>query len=490
LPLTERSSLRAIAARAAAFLGSLRLATILLILITLAALIGGLLPQMPVTPNAEEIYRSYGVFWHRVITRLGLGDVFHGAGFLALVGLFALNLSLCTGRRVRRSIGRAFRPPPPVAPSEDDEGGRRIAMQSTDAEAEAVVRCTLRNHGMQRVDRARSADGRADESQLVARRWRWGALAPDLVHVGILIILVGALLGILRWEGTFIVNEWEKGLRLSACGADDTSAGCIPLPYDLRVDDFGIETYEESGRIKTYWADLSFLDGDEAIRQGRISVNHPLAVDGVGFYPWRYGDDVQAALVRLHIFDRERNAVVSEVDLRVGETVVVPGTQLWVTALRFYRAFALTDDGEPVDLGNVPGGQSAVLLQITGVDETGTTVAYRDLALPFAPETDVLLPQTFLLADAFVPAFVEIHYVRSPGYPVVWWGFVLLMIGMAGAFYFQPSQIRASIKPGEIILRAEGRGAKGRSTTRLDRIESAIRLDLGVAPEESQGEEI
>ena len=486
-----RSPLRAAAARAFAFLGSLRLATILLILLTLAAIIGGILPQAPITPNVDEIYRSYGTFWYRIITRLALDDVFHSGWFLALAGLFALNLALCTGRRARQSVGRVFWPPPYVAFSEDEDGVRRIAVQSTDAEA--VVQRILRQYGMRRIDRARSPDEVPDdvcgEIQLIARRWRWGALSPDLVHIGILIILAGALLGFLRQEGTLIVNEWEKGLSLPAC-VESASVDCIPLAYDVRVDDFGIETYDDSSRVKTYWADLSFLRGVDLVRQGRISVNHPLTVDGLGFYPWRYGDDVAAALVRLHMMERKLNAVTAEIELRVGETVVVPGTQLWLTALRFYRTFALTDDGEPVDLGNVSGGHSAVLLQITGVDDTGSTVAYRDLALPFVPETDVILPRTFLLADAFVPAFLEIHYVRSPGYPVVWWGFVLLLIGLAGAFYFRSSQIRASIKPGEIALRAEGRGAKGRSTTRLDRIEAAIRLDLGGDPEESQGKEV
>jgi cytochrome c biogenesis protein ResB len=242
------------------------------------------------------------------------------------------------------------------------------------------------------------------------------------------------------------------------------------------VDDFGIETYESSSQVRTYWAELSFLQDDNLMRKGRISVNNPLSINGLGFYTWRYGDDVQAAIVRLQLIDSKYNAVTAELELQVGETMAVPGTELWLTALRFYRTFALTDDGQPTDLGNVPGGDSAVLLQITGIDETGTTVAYRDLALPFVAKTDVVLPQTFILVDAFVPAFLEIHYVRNPGYPVVWWGFVLVMIGLAGAFYFTPSQIRIEIHPDHVLLRAEDRNATHRSAKRLEEIAAAIRL--------------
>lgn len=468
-----RRSIHDATVRGIALLGSLRLAIFLLVLITMAAIIGGILPQTPLTPNANEVYRSYGAFWYRLITRLSLDDIFHSAWFSVLVGLFALNLVLCTGRRARRSVARVLRRPTYAAISAGDNAVLKITMPGT-IDREAVLREALHRAGLGRIARVVPADHRTDMAQLVGRHRQWGALAPDLIHIAILVILLGALLGALRQDGTFIVNEWEKGLRLPACaksGMHDTSIACIPVAYDLRVDDFGVETYEGSSRVKTYWAELSFLQGNDLVRQGRVSVNHPMTVGGFGFYPWRYGDDVGATFVRLHVLEQAHNAVTSEIELRVGETVIVPGTQLWLTAVRFYRTFALTDEGEPVDLGNVPGGHSAVLLQIMGLDEAGTTVAYRDLALPFVPESDVDVSYVFLLADAQIPIYLEIHYARNPGYPVVWWGFVLLMVGLAGAFYFAPAEIRVSMGSGHVLLRPAGRG----STKRLNEIATAIR---------------
>ena len=486
--------LRSAVARGYTSLASLRLALVLLVLLTVAAILGGVIPQAAITPNAEQIYRSYGVFWYRVITRLGLDDVFHGPGFLSLAGLFALNLTLCTARRARRSFGLMFGDPRRVSLSGSEMDVRRIDV-CLDCDRDAVeiaVRDAFRRHGMRRIDRGRLPVGLSEdpsnEIQLVARRWRWGLFAPDLLHAGILIILLGALLGVLRQEGTFVVDEWEKGQRWPACSDDAESNDCIPLAYDLRIDDFGAEVYPGSSQVKTFWADLAFLDGDEPVREGRIAVNRPLSIDGFSFYPWRYGDDAGAASVRLHVVDRAHGAVISEIELRVGETVAVPGKQLWVTAARFYQTFALTDDGEPVDLGAAPGGHPAVLLQITGIDEDGSPKTYRDLALPFLAETEVAVPQTFLLVDAFVPAFLEIHFVWNPGYPVIWWGFVVLMVGLAGAFYFVPSQIRALIRSDAILLRGEGRKTMARTTARLDRIETAIRLELGSEIDENRTE--
>ncbi|MCK4394463.1 cytochrome c biogenesis protein ResB, partial [Candidatus Bipolaricaulota bacterium] len=200
--------------RTVVFLGSLRLAVVLLVLITLAAVVGGVLPQASITPNANEIYHAYGVFWYRLITRLSLDDVFHSGWFLALISLLALNLTLCTSRRVRRSLGRAFGRPHYAIVSEEEAGTHWIPLKQVERDPAPAIAQLLRRRGYPSIDCVASPEDRTSELQIVARRWRWGALAPDLVHAGILIILAGALLGTLRQEGTFVVNEWEKGLLL------------------------------------------------------------------------------------------------------------------------------------------------------------------------------------------------------------------------------------------------------------------------------------
>ena len=460
------------ARRFLAFLGSLRLATILLALLAVACVVGGLLPQAPVTPNAELIYRSYGTFWVRVITRLRLDDVFGSPWFFALTGLFALNLLLCTARHARATLRRLLGPLRFAPVSGDEAGTRCLRATADDDRRVALMIEAARASGLRRIDRVE--DG--DRVQFVARRHRFGAVGADLVHVGILVILAGALLGMLREEGTLRVHEWDKGVRFRSCGdasADEQGASpCVALPYEVRVDDFGIETHPETMRVKDYWAELSIWKNEAVVREGRTSVNRPLTVGGTGFYTWRYGEDPSAAFVRLQVFDRDRDAVTTEVELRIGETVSIPGTQLWIEGLRFYRTFSVDDRGEAVDLGNVPGGHSGVLLRVGGVDGESAEIAYRDIAFPFLPETNGEADVCFLLADVRIPAFIDLHYARNPGYPVFWWGFVLVMIGLAIALYVRPSTVRIALEGDRILLRAEDRGG----TSRIDRL--ARRLDV------------
>ena len=436
--------------RSIAIASSLRCGIVLLVLLTVATVIGGILPQSPVTPNADALYRSYGVFWHRLITRLSLDDVFHSVWFYVLTGVFALNLALCSGRRVRRSISSLIRSPRDVSIENMGTDTHEILVNEMSSQTiQQVLRCV----GFRRI--AHSGD-----KQLVASRHGWSILAPDVVHAGILVILVGALLGVFRQEGTFIVNELEIGLQLPACAglSDVRSTDCIPLPYDVRVDDFGVETYSDGVRVKDYWAELSFLQDEAVVRQGRISVNHPLTIAGFGFYPWRYGEDAQAAHVRLQVFEPSVNAVTSEIELRIGETAVIPNTQSWLTALRFYRTFALDQEGNPMDLGDVEGGYSAVLLQVVGRNEAGEDIAYRDLALPFLADSAAAVPQMFILADAAIPAFLELHYARNPGYAVVCAGFIVVMLGLGTALYFRPTKALVAIEPTTVRLQIQGRG--------------------------------
>jgi len=453
--------------RILAWLGSMRLAVILLILITIAAIVGGIVPQASITPNAEDLYRAYGTFWHRLITRLALDDVFHSAWFFALLSLFALNLVLCTARRARNSLRLAFGGEEYVGAAED-----RASTLETDLEEPEVtdhVAHVLRRMGLRRVRQV--TDPLSNRVQLIAHRFRWGVLGADLVHLGILIILVGGLLGVLRQEGTLNVNDRERGLRIPACSSIEDN-DCVPLPFDVQVDDFGVEHYPESGRTKMFWAELSFWDGEELIKGGRTEINRPYSIQGVGFYPWRYGADLSSTEVRLHVVETEREIVISEVMLRVGEVGTLPDLDLQVTALRFYQALGLDAAGQPVDLGNVSGGTPAVLLQVDSVDGGGPS--YRDLALPFLSETATRPTYSFLLVESRIPASMQIHFVRSPGYRVVWSGFLLIMIGLAGALYLAPTCFRLTIGDGKVMVIAETRKAKAQLGKLVDAIKDSL----------------
>jgi len=455
--------LRSLPERALGALRSTRFAIALLILIGLTAAIGGVLPQTPTIPNADLIYESYGPFWHSVIGALALDDVFHSAGFSALLALFALNLVLCTAGRVPRVVRAILRPAPP-------EEGTRNAVDLTvevgeksASEIDGATRRTLRKRRL----RARKVGG-----WLVAERCRWSRLGADLVHASILVILVGAFLGVYQVDGYFAANETELGktipFRLPSAGGT----------FSVRVDGFGAELHPGTLSVKDYWTRLSVIENGVLAASLETRVNRRATYRGISFYQTTYGDDLDAARVVLAAIDRPVGVVVGSVSLRVGQTAVLSATGLEVRLVRFFTHLRRTATGSLI---NAPGSgvpNPAALIDVRPLDGGA---AFQVVAFPNASPHDDLQSAYALLLSAYeVPKAVGIRYARNPGYPVVWAGLVLMMAGLTVAFYLPARRLWILVEPrdGRIILLVEpSRGAE-RGTAWAESIRRAIEEEL------------
>jgi cytochrome c biogenesis protein len=466
--------LRALLRRLLGAAASLRAAILLLLLISLASAIGAVLPQSPTTPNADLLYRSYGGFWRRLITTLQLDDVFHSPWFWTLLGLFAANLALCAGRRIGRSLRALVRPPGPIAMGEFAAECVVVPSREGDpAKAEEAVRRYLKRRGF----RLRNV---AD--QVFADRWRWSRLSPDLVHLSLLVILAGALLGLFREEGFLVVNEKQLGvpLPLSVPARGATEGGKANL--SLRVEDFGAEVYPGTGLYKDYWTSLTVIGRDGAARAALIRVNQPFAYAGYSFYQTSYGDDLSAAEILLAVVERGTNTVVAAAPLRADERVAIEEAGVEIRFVRFFTNFRLTDAGVPVNLPGPEALNPAAILEVTESAGGGFGGAYRDVAFADLPDPHWNVDRRFFfyLEGFFVPKFVEVRYTRDPGYPIVWVGFLMMMIGLAGAFYLPPQRLWVAFEPaqGRILLGGELGRTAVRDRARRERLAQALEKEL------------
>ncbi len=472
----RRALPRRILRRALRIASSLRLAVVLMALIAIAAAIGGIIPQAPATPNAEALYRSYGRFWYRIITTLSLDDVFHSSWFIALLGLFSVNLLLCAARRLRRSIMLLRASPQPLLesdlPSDLPTVPRR--MEESDKARRAAHRI-LRRHRYRVCERG---------DQLVGERFRYSRLAPDLIHLGILVILVGGLLGIFQFEGRLWLNEIELGKTFYPC-QDQARNNCIEnADFSLRIDDFGAEFYPGTGLPKAYWSLATIIEDGRPVKTAWIEVNRPLTYRGISFYQDRFGEDLQAARAVLLVTDRETGEPLGELNLRVGESTPLPETQVWVALSQFFCSFAMTETGEAINRPAPIAENPAAVLEVYGYDENGDKLDYRDIVFAHFPQTHFNLdkPYRFVLTDYVIPKRVVIRYSRNPGYPVVWWGFMAMMVGLTGAFYFRPKRVLVRFS-GEMLHIADGGATRMRvrrdELERLaDEIESEFKKDV------------
>ena len=92
------------------FFESVKLAIVLFIILTLASVLGTLIPQ---GRSAAEYAARYGSL-SGLFVKLQLTGLYHSAWYLALLFLFALNTIVCTLARLGPKWRRSFRPSPEV----------------------------------------------------------------------------------------------------------------------------------------------------------------------------------------------------------------------------------------------------------------------------------------------------------------------------------------------------------------------------------------
>lgn len=437
-------------------LGSIRLTIPLLVLLTIAAAIGGIIPQAPITPNADLLYRSYGKFWHNIIKFFLLDDVFHSWWFLTLMGLFAVNLVICTVRRLRSSIGLLSTPLRPLSRM-GEEGAAVARLHGKKLEEVREV--------ARRVLRRRRFRFREEGEQLFGERFRLSRLGPDLIHLGILIILVGGLLGIFKFSGYISLNEAELGRVFPPCSAEQRMDCIKNADFSIRVDGFRAELYPDSMMYKDYWTTLTVIEDGHEVKTKQIQVNDPLTYKGITFYQTSYGDDLGSAEATIEVEDRKSGEGLGEFMVKVGERFQIPGTDEWVEFSRFFTSFYFGRNG-PVNISTPEPENPAALLQLYQGEGNLAKPDYWDIVFAKFPETHLNQdkPYRFYLKDYFVPKLDGISYSRNPGYPVVWWGFTVMMVGLFAAFYLAPRRAWVVLDPQKerVLVRGERRLSWGR----------------------------
>jgi hypothetical protein len=198
------------------FFKSVKLAVVLLLVITALSILATLIPQ---GQDAAFYFHNYPPVLARLVTALGLTSFFKSWLFFVPCVLFFVNLAVCA---VDRLAGRL---------------------------------------------------------QRKARR-RFG---PDLVHVGLLVLIVGALLSTWgRREGTFYLG---KGDSID-----------LPMGYQLKLLDFVDERYDD-GRPRDWVSTVEARRGDQVLAASYpIEVNRPLRLRGLKIYQTNFTREEVARL--------------------------------------------------------------------------------------------------------------------------------------------------------------------------------------------------
>ena len=295
-------------------LASPKLTVGIFLVLAAASVVGTLLPQ---GLGEADLQRHYGQRAIWFITTFGLNDLYHAGWFRLLLLILCTNLIVCTIERLPKTMKIFRRRDEHVAPQKLAKCSLNCQFTSKLSRDETEARLTgIIAEGFGALQRLDGADHMAG----VAEKGRWSPFMVYVVHLSVLLVLCGALVGsIFGFKGSMNILEGET---VSEVMLEDTDRG-LNLPFQVRCDKFDV-SYYDNGMPREFRSDLTLIrDGKEVLKQ-ELRVNDPLTYGGITFYQASYGAILKDAEVELT--DRESGAVRRFV-VPFREWVDIPGTR-------------------------------------------------------------------------------------------------------------------------------------------------------------------
>ncbi|MGW4169805.1 cytochrome c biogenesis protein ResB [Streptomyces chartreusis] len=271
-------------------LTSMRVALLLLLLLSLGAIPGSLIPQTGIDETKVAEFRKAHETLAPIYDKLGLFNVYSSVWFSAIYILLFVSLIGCIVPRTWQFVGQ-LRGRPPGAPKRLTRLPAYTTWR-TEAEPEQVREAALALLKKRRFRAHLTGDAVAAEKGYLREV---GNLA---FHIALIVMLIAFAWGqLFKSEGNKLVVEGD-GFSNTLTQYDDFKSGSLFTQDDLDPFSFNLKnftgTYEASGPNKgtprIYKADLSYSVGaDGKDKKTTIEVNEPLEIGDSKVYLVSHG---------------------------------------------------------------------------------------------------------------------------------------------------------------------------------------------------------
>jgi cytochrome c biogenesis protein len=441
------------------YFSSVKLAIFLLIIITIASIIGTLIPQ---NRGLAEYLARYGQ-WGNLFHRLQLTKLYQSSWFIALLSLFALNIIVCTLTRLTPKLRKAFKPKLEIEPKQiavlkiKEKFKKNTGLDTTKKELEKELRS--RHYRLQEVEGE-------NKTSILARKRILGWFGADVVHLGILVILAGGIIsgaGRVRKDLTFAEGEVF----------DIQEAG-----FKLRLDKFETEYYP-NGSVKDWKSTLTVIESEKPVLSKVVEVNHPLTYKGFVFYQSSYGWNWTNTSVGIWVRKRKDPSFLRKIEMKVGQRLRLEGENIQISVRHFIPDFIINDRNEITSRSLQPNNPAAFIEGWDGDEKimSGWIFSkFPDFArIHSKKETDL----SFELKDFKADQLSVIEAAKDPGVNLIWVGCTLLMIGLAFAFYWPPREIKVILEEsqGKTEITAGGIASKSKEAleSEFEKIMTSLR---------------
>lgn len=441
------------------FFSSVKLAIVLLIIITVASILGTLIPQHR---SPAEYADRYGPLANPLM-RLEFTRLYQSWWYIVLLVHFAINILVCTLTRLSPKMNRAFRP------AFETEKKKLLSLKthasfkkSQNLEKTKIDIQTICTGSHYRL----STKNEGNRTFLSARKRMLGLFGSDIVHFGLLIIIAG---GIISGAGGFRANlTINEGQTIAIPRAD----------FSLRLDKFVTEYYP-NGSIRDWKSTLTVIEKDKDVLSKTIEVNHPLSYRGFVFYQSSYGWNWENPTLEIWVKKTNDPDFLKKIELGVGGKAILGEDEIEISILNFAPDFVIGENNTIGTRSLEPNNPAAFIeswQQGTKIFSGWIFAKFPDFRRMHAnSESDL----SFEFKDLRAVQYSGIQMARDPGVNLVWVGCGLLMIGLLVAFFWPPREIKMILEesPNRTDIVAGGIGIKNREDFQkeFDRIMESVR---------------
>ena len=421
------------------FFASLKLAIFIMLLLGILSMLGSTYIEQlqPFETYLDKFGPDKAVwFW-----KLWLTDVFHSWYYISLIVLLAINLTVCSIKRLPRVWKQTFGSERVMKLDERTEKNLKPVTVKVSSPEEIIKYLAKRGFKVFRKEEE-------EKVYIFAEKGRYSRLGVYVVHISLLVIMLGALIDLIFGIRGFLPVPEGSTEDIMLVGPQDRP---VKLPFAVHLKEFRIITYgeeaEEKGRevkeefkkaVAKYRSRIEIINSGKKVAEGLVEVNEPFVFRSYRIFQASYGLTGGVKEMGLVVVDKNlaeqdpKRAIIGKITIKSGEVTE-------------FRDMLISVDRVMLNIFNPDAGFEGDLAPAVILKVLKHRKAY-DVPVVFDPQLTAFVysevgkelkdfPYVFFM-DGFVPQFYSGFQVSfHPGTNIIWAGSILLVLGMMLAFY-------------------------------------------------------
>ncbi|MDD2852240.1 MAG: cytochrome c biogenesis protein ResB [Desulfuromonadaceae bacterium] len=437
---------------------SLKLTMFLLISLAVISIIGTVIPQG--TP-AEEYLATIGPAKISLYKALGFFDMYHSWWFILLLYLLTVNLVACSIKRLPH-IWKIITQPVTVM---EDGLERSLTNVATIKNSNDPVQLKEQITAFLETEFAEPVVTETGGTlHFFAQKNPWCRLSVYFVHLSVIVIFIGALVGSLfGFKGYVNILEGESISKIMLRSGKE-----LDLGYTLRLEQFSMATYS-NGAPKEFKSILTVLENGKPVpgyANARVIVNDPLTYKGITFYQSSYGDASE------YLFTATDLDGKNPVSLTVGgqSSAKLPdGSSMCL--------LESTPDIAPYSPGLSGPAANVEIHKTDGTSERFVVYAnHPELNIEHAKNHGKGPVLHYKGGEKHM--YTGLQVAKDPGVGIVWLGCFLMVIGVYTAFFMSHRRIWVRIQNGSVTVGGNASKNQGAFQLAFESLVGRLKTDL------------